>query len=170
MFAKELGPSGPGQPRKHRAVRRRCARAPQRRALRHTLACGRVWMATDGGLTLDLSRMKSVHVDPANRIVRVQGGASLGERDRETQVFGLAVPAGVVSTTGVAGLTLGGGTGWQTRKRGLTIDNLLSVDIVTADGTARVASASENPDLFWAVRGGGGNFGIVTSFEYRAYP
>ena len=126
--------------------------------------------ACDGGLMLDLSRMKSVRVDPANRIVRVEGGASLGEMDRETQVFGLAVPAGVVSTTGVAGLTLGGGTGWQTRKRGLTVDNLLSVDIVTADGTARVASASENPDLFWAVRGGGGNFGIVTSFEYRAYP
>jgi FAD/FMN-containing dehydrogenase len=126
--------------------------------------------ACDGGLQIDLSRMKAVHVDPASHIVRVQGGATLGDMDRETQVFGLAVPAGVVSTTGVAGLTLGGGTGWQHRKRGLTIDNLLSVDIVTADGVARVASASENPDLFWAVRGGGGNFGVVTSFEYRAHP
>ncbi len=126
--------------------------------------------ACDGGLTIDLSRMKAIRVEPGSRLVRVQGGATLGEMDRETQVFGLAVPAGVVSTTGVAGLTLGGGTGWQTRKRGLTIDNLLSVDIVTADGTPRVASAGENPDLFWAVRGGGGNFGVVTSFEFRAYP
>src|SRR5579885_818310 len=96
--------------------------------------------ACDGGLTIDLSRMKAIRVEPGSRLVRVQGGATLGEMDRETQVFGLAVPAGVVSTTGVAGLTLGGGTGWQTRKRGLTIDNLLSVDIVTADGTPRVAS------------------------------
>jgi FAD/FMN-containing dehydrogenase len=124
----------------------------------------------DGGLMIDLSRINSVRVDPHNGIVRTGGGATLGELDRETQVFGLAVPAGVVSTTGIAGLTLGGGTGYQTRKRGLTIDNRLSVDIVTADGQARVASETQNPDLFWAIRGGGGNFGVVTSFEYRAYP
>ncbi|MCZ6764934.1 MAG: FAD-binding oxidoreductase [Alphaproteobacteria bacterium] len=123
----------------------------------------------DGGMMLDLSLMKAVHVDPQTQIVRAQGGATLGDLDSETQVFGLAVPAGVVSTTGIAGLTLGGGTGWQTRKHGLTIDNLLSVDIVTADGQARVASQTENPDLFWALRGGGGNFGVVTSFEYQAH-
>jgi FAD/FMN-containing dehydrogenase len=124
----------------------------------------------DGGLMIDLSAMNGVRVDLATRTVRVQGGATIGDLDRETQVFGLAVAAGVVSTTGVGGLTLGGGTGWQCRKRGLTIDNLLSVDIVTADGQVHVASATENPDLFWAVRGGGGNFGVVTSFEYQAYP
>lgn len=124
----------------------------------------------DNGLMIDLSRMKGIRVEPKSGTVRVQGGATLGDMDRETQVFGLAVPAGVVSTTGVGGLTLGGGTGWQTRKRGLTIDNLLSVDIVTADGKLTVASKSENEDLFWAVRGGGGNFGVVTSFEYQAFP
>jgi FAD/FMN-containing dehydrogenase len=124
----------------------------------------------DGGLMIDLSLMNGVRVDARAGIVRAQGGCTLGDLDRETQVFGLAVPAGVVSTTGIAGLTLGGGTGWQTRKRGLTIDNLISVDIVTADGKVRVASETENNDLFWAVRGGGGNFGVVTSFEYRAYP
>lgn len=124
----------------------------------------------DGGLMIDLSRMNGAHVNPDTQIVRAQAGATLGDLDYETQIFGLAVPAGVVSTTGIAGLTLGGGFGWQTRKRGLTIDNLLSVDIVTADGQARVASQTENTDLFWAVRGGGGNFGVVTSFEYRAYP
>jgi FAD/FMN-containing dehydrogenase len=124
----------------------------------------------DDGIVIDLSPMKGIRVDPQRRTVRVQGGATLGDLDRETQVFGLAAPAGVVSTTGVAGLTLGGGTGWQMRKRGLSIDNLLSVDIVTADGQVRVASETQNPDLFWAVRGGGGNFGVVTSFEFCAYP
>ena len=124
----------------------------------------------DDGLMIDLSEMRAVRVDPQARTVRVQGGATWGDADRETQVFGLAVPGGVVSTTGVAGLTLGGGTGWQMRKRGLSIDNLLSVDIVTADGRLLVASETENQDLFWAVRGGGGNFGVVTSFEFRAHP
>jgi FAD/FMN-containing dehydrogenase len=118
----------------------------------------------DGGLVIDLSQMRGVHVDPSTQRVRVQGGATLGDVDRETQLFGLAVPAGVVSTTGVAGLTLHGGAGHLRRKHGLTIDNLVSVDIVTADGELRRASATENADLFWAVRGAGSNFGVVTSF------
>jgi FAD/FMN-containing dehydrogenase len=126
--------------------------------------------ACDAGLMLDLSLMRGVRVDPRGQTARVQGGATLGDMDRETQVFNLAVPSGVVSSTGVAGLTLGGGTGWQMRKRGLSIDNLLSADVVTADGKLRIASQSENPDLFWGLRGGGGNFGVVTSFELRAYP
>jgi FAD/FMN-containing dehydrogenase len=126
--------------------------------------------ACDDGLMLDLSLMRGVRVDPHGQTARVQGGATLGDMDRETQVFGLAVPSGVVSTTGVAGLTLGGGTGWQMRKRGLSIDNLLSVDIVTADGQLKIASETENPDLFWGLRGGGGNFGVATSFEFRAHP
>jgi FAD/FMN-containing dehydrogenase len=126
--------------------------------------------ACDDGLMLDLSLMRGVRVDPNTRTARVQGGATLGDMDRETQVFGLAVPSGVVSSTGVAGLTLGGGTGWQMRKRGLSIDNLLSADVVTASGELKIASASENPDLFWGLRGGGGNFGVVTSFELQAYP
>jgi len=124
----------------------------------------------DGGLVIDLSGMRGVHVDPSTQTVRVQGGALLGDVDRETQLFGLAVPAGVVSTTGVAGLTLHGGAGHLRRKHGLSIDSLLSVDIVTADGQIRTASAAENEDLFWAVRGAGSNFGVVTSFEFRAYP
>jgi FAD/FMN-containing dehydrogenase len=124
----------------------------------------------DGGLVIDLSQMRGVHVDPASRTVRVQGGATLGDMDRETQLFGLAVPAGVVSTTGVAGLTLHGGAGHLRRKYGLSIDNLLSVDIVTADGALRRASATENEDLFWAVRGAGSNFGVITSFEFQAHP
>ena len=124
----------------------------------------------DGGLVIDLSAMRGVHVDPSTQTVRVQGGATLGDLDRETQLFGLAVPAGVVSTTGVAGLTLHGGTGHLRRKHGLSIDSLISVDIVTADGRIRTASASENEDLFWAVRGAGSNFGVVTSFEFRAHP
>lgn len=124
----------------------------------------------DGGMVIDLSPMKGVHVDGATGRVRVQGGATLGDVDRETQLFGLAVPAGVVSTTGVAGLTLHGGVGHLRRKYGLSIDNLVSVDIVTADGRLRRASADENADLFWAVRGAGSNFGVVTSFEFQAHP
>jgi FAD/FMN-containing dehydrogenase len=124
----------------------------------------------DSGLVIDLAAMRGVHVDPATRRVRVQGGATLADMDRETQVFGLAVPAGVVSPTGVAGLTLHGGAGHLRRKHGLTIDNLLSVEIVMADGQVRTASATENEDLFWAVRGAGSNFGVVTSFEFQAHP
>jgi FAD/FMN-containing dehydrogenase len=124
----------------------------------------------DGGLVIDLSRMRGVHVDPQTQTLRAQGGATWGDCDRESQLFGLAVPGGVVSTTGIAGLTLHGGVGHLRRKYGLTIDSLLSVDIVTADGTLRRASADENEDLFWAVRGAGSNFGVVTSFEFRAYP
>jgi FAD/FMN-containing dehydrogenase len=124
----------------------------------------------DGGLVVDLSRMNSVHVDPSTRTVRAQGGATWGDCDRETQLFGLAVPGGVVSTTGIAGLTLHGGIGHLRRKYGLSIDNLLSVDVVTADGRLLRASETENPDLFWAVRGAGSNFGVVTSFEFRAHP
>ena len=124
----------------------------------------------DDGIVIDLSGMKGIHVDAKNHTARVQGGATLGDVDRETHVFGLAVPAGVISKTGIAGLTLGGGVGWLVRKYGLTCDNVLSFDIVTADGKPRVASANENEDLFWALRGGGGNFGVVTSFEFRAHP
>jgi len=124
----------------------------------------------DEGLVIDLSRMRGIYVDPAARSVRVQGGATLGDVDAETHLHGLAVPFGVISKTGVAGLTLGGGVGWLVRKYGPTCDNVLSAEIVTADGMVRTASAEENPDLFWAIRGGGGNFGVVTSFLYQAYP
>jgi FAD/FMN-containing dehydrogenase len=124
----------------------------------------------DGGMVIDLSAMKGIHVDPTTRRVRVQPGVTLGELDRETHVFGLAVPTGVVSKTGVAGLTLGGGVGWLARKYGLTCDNAISFDLVTADGEVLRASAEEHPDLFWALRGGGGNFGVVVSFEYRLHP
>lgn len=124
----------------------------------------------DGGLVIDLSRLQGIHVDPKARTVWVQPGASWGKVDRETQLFGLAVPNGIVSTTGVAGLTLGGGFGWLSRKYGYTCDNLLEVDLVTADGQWVKANADENPDLFWGVRGGGGNFGVVTSFKYRLQP
>ena len=125
----------------------------------------------DDGLVIDLSRMRSVHVDAVNQTVRVQSGATLGDLDRETHVFGLAVPSGIVPKTGIAGLTLGGGVGWLLRKYGMSIDNLLSCQVVTAGGTVLTASdASENADLFWALRGGGGNFGVVTSFEFRAHP
>jgi FAD/FMN-containing dehydrogenase len=124
----------------------------------------------EGGLMLDLTPMKSVRVDPVARTARVEPGVTLGELDRETQAFGLATPVGINSTTGVAGLTLGAGFGWISRTFGLSIDNLLSVDIVTADGKLVHASEGENTDLFWAIRGGGGNFGVVTSFEFRLHP
>jgi FAD/FMN-containing dehydrogenase len=124
----------------------------------------------DGGLVIDLSLMRGTRVDPEARIGRAQAGVLLGELDRETQAFGLAVPAGIVTHTGLAGLTLGGGIGWLMRKYGLTIDQLLSVDMVTADGEFVKASAKENPELFWGVRGAGPNFGIVTEFEFRLNP
>src|SRR5215470_18476334 len=121
----------------------------------------------DGGLLLDLSLMKSVRVDPEKQTARVEPGATLGDFDREAQGFALATPLGINSTTGVAGLTLGGGFGWTTRKFGLTIDNLISADVVTADAKLIRTSETEQQDLFWALRGGGGNFGIVTSFEFK---
>jgi FAD/FMN-containing dehydrogenase len=124
----------------------------------------------DGGLVIDLSQMRGVHVDASTSTVRAQGGATWGDADRESQLFGLAVPGGLISTTGIAGLTLHGGIGHLRRKYGLSIDNLLSVEIVTADGQLRRASAVENEDLFWAVRGAGSNFGVVTSFEFQAHP
>lgn len=123
----------------------------------------------DGGVMIDLSQMRSVRVDAATRRARVEPGATLAEVDRETQRFGLVVPTGINSTTGIAGLTLGGGFGWITRKFGLTLDSLLSVEVVTADGELRRASQPENPDLFWALRGGGGNFGVVTAFEFQLH-
>jgi hypothetical protein len=124
----------------------------------------------EDGIVIDLSGMKGIHVNAKNRTAIVQGGATLGDLDRETHVFGLAVPAGIMSKTGIAGLALGGGVGWLVRKYGLTCDNVLSFDIVTADGKPRLASSKENEDLFWALRGGGGNFGVVTSFEFHAHP
>ena len=123
----------------------------------------------DGGLMIDLSLMKGIHVDPKRRTARAQGGVTWGEFNRETQLHGLATTGGVVSTTGIAGLTLGGGIGWLMGKHGLALDNLTSVELVAADGRVLLASEDENPDLFWAVRGGGGNFGIAASFEYRLH-
>src|SRR5205807_484697 len=123
----------------------------------------------DGGLVIDLSPMKGIRVDPRARTARAQAGLTWGEFDAETQAFGLAVTGGRFSTTGIAGLTLGSGSGWLERRCGLTADNLLFVDIVTAAGEQLTASEDENSDLFWGIRGGGGNFGVVTSFTYRLH-
>jgi FAD/FMN-containing dehydrogenase len=124
---------------------------------------------SDGAMVIDLGQMKGIRVDPEARTVRAQAGVLLGELDRETQAFELAVPAGIVTHTGLAGLTLGGGIGWLMRKYGLTVDQLLAVDLITADGEFVKASATENADLFWGIRGGGANFGIVTEFEFRLH-
>lgn len=124
----------------------------------------------EGGLMIDLSLMKSIRVDPENRHAFVEPGATLGDFDDESQAFGLATPVGINSTTGLAGLTLGGGFGWLSREFGMTVDNLASVDVVTADGRLVKASERENGELFWGIRGGGGNFGIVTNFEFRLHP
>ncbi|MDX1522574.1 MAG: FAD-binding oxidoreductase, partial [Anaerolineae bacterium] len=124
----------------------------------------------DDGLVIDLSGLKAIDVDPESATVRAGGGVTIGELDEATQKFGLAVPMGVVSATGIAGLTLGGGFGWLRNKHGLSSDNLISADVVTADGRLIKATAKENTDLLWGLRGGGGNFGIVTSFEYQAHP
>jgi FAD/FMN-containing dehydrogenase len=124
----------------------------------------------DGGMVIDMSLMKGIRVDPGSRTARAQGGVLWREFDHETQAFGLATTGGTVSDTGIGGLTLGGGLGWLMGQHGLSIDNLISADVVTADGQFRTASPTENPDLFWALRGGGGNFGAVTSLEYRLHP
>src|SRR5437868_3770604 len=124
----------------------------------------------DDAFVIDLSPMKGVRVDPQERTARVQAGVLLGELDRETQTFGLAAPSGIVTHTGLAGLTLGGGIGWIMRKHGLTIDQLQSVDVITADGEFVKANEEENADLYWGVRGGGGNFCIVTDFKFRLIP
>jgi len=128
------------------------------------------WGTCDDGLVIDLSLMKGIRVNPDERTVRVEAGCVWGDVDRATHAYGLATPGGFVSTIGVAGLTLGGGIGYLTRRYGLTIDNLLAVEMVLADGRFVTANSKENTDLFWAVRGGGGNFGVATSFEFRLHP
>src|SRR3954447_20186088 len=125
---------------------------------------------TDGGIVIDLSAMRSVQVDPVRRTAVAQGGTTWADFDHETQAFGLAVTGGLVSTTGIAGFTLGGGIGWLMRKHGLALDNLVAADVVTADGQLVRASADSNPELFWGRRGGGGNFGIVTQFDLAVHP
>jgi FAD/FMN-containing dehydrogenase len=125
---------------------------------------------SEGGLMIDLQAMKGIHIDPFGHTVRAQGGLTWGEYNRATHAYGLATTGGVISTTGIAGLTLGGGIGWLMGKYGMAIDNLRSVEIVMADGEIRTASAEVEPDLYWAVRGGGGNFGVTSSFEYDAHP
>src|SRR5437868_4206075 len=125
---------------------------------------------SDGGIVIDLSTMQGVRVDPQAGTARAEGGVQWGRFDHETQAFGLAVTGGLVSTTGLGGFTLGGGIGWLVRKHGLTCDNLISADVVTADGRVVTASAQENPELLWGLKGGGGNFGIAVSLEYRVHP
>ncbi|MDB4474801.1 FAD-binding oxidoreductase, partial [Opitutaceae bacterium] len=124
----------------------------------------------DGAVMIDLSSLRSVSVDPVAQRVFAGPGATLGDIDHETKEYGLAVPTGINSTTGISGLVLGGGIGWLTRRYGMTVDNLISAEVVTADGDIVTASSSENPDLFWALRGGGGNFGIVTRWKFAAHP
>jgi FAD/FMN-containing dehydrogenase len=124
----------------------------------------------DGGLVIDLSAMKGIRINPSARTARVEAGVTWGELNHDLQVFGLAATGGFISTTGVGGLTMGGGLGWLVRKHGLALDNLISVDVVTADGRLLTASDSQNADLFWGIRGGGGNFGVVTSFEFNVHP
>ncbi|HEY8316253.1 MAG TPA: FAD-binding protein, partial [Gaiellaceae bacterium] len=126
--------------------------------------------SVDDGLVIDLSAMNNVSVDGSARMVRVQGGATLGDLDRVTHEYGFAVPGGIISTTGVGGLTLGGGVGHLSRGAGLTIDNLVAATVVLADGSIVQTDVEREPDLFWAIRGGGGNFGVVTSFSFRGYP